>query len=135
MKVEDLQDGYYMFGNKGTVWSDSAHIAGSGSTTLCGTPMLSTNWARIEALEGPKCPECLTAYSKETKDKTIDVLELTDVLAHNALENYWERNILPYSMHKDDEADILEYTDYAQGLYDCFYDEYADIISRISQAK
>jgi hypothetical protein len=65
MKVKDLKDGYYMFGNKGTVWGNSAHIAGSGNTTLCGTPMLSTNWARIEELPEANCVECNRIYKEQ----------------------------------------------------------------------
>lgn len=67
MKVSELKPNFYMFGNKGAVWSNTAHIAQAGifsGTTLCGTPMLSTNWARIEEVEHIGCPECLEAYSK-----------------------------------------------------------------------
>lgn len=66
MKVSELKEGYYMFGNKGTVWNNTAHIAKSGfhGTTLCDTPMLSTNWARIEGLEEIGCPECLAKYKE-----------------------------------------------------------------------
>lgn len=66
MKVSELKEGYHMFGNKGTVWNNSAHIAESGfkSTTLCGTPMLSTNWARIEELKEIGCKECLKIYNE-----------------------------------------------------------------------
>lgn len=63
MKVSELKTGYYLFGNKGTVWSNNAHIAKSGSnTTLCGTPMLSTNWAQKGDLENANCKECNHAY-------------------------------------------------------------------------
>jgi hypothetical protein len=67
MKVSELKEGYHMFGNKGTVWSNSAHIAKSGhyGNTMCGTPMLSTNWARIEKLEEVRCPDCLKIYNEE----------------------------------------------------------------------
>lgn len=67
MKVSELKESYHMFGNKGTVWSNSAHIAKSdlSGRTLCGTPMLSTNWARIEKLEEVRCPECLDKYKQE----------------------------------------------------------------------
>lgn len=67
MKTNELKPNFYMFGNKGAVWSNAAHIAQSGTfsgTTLCGTPMLSTNWARIENVENIGCPECLEAYNK-----------------------------------------------------------------------
>jgi hypothetical protein len=66
MKVSELKEGYHMFGNKGNVWNNTAHIAKSGfhSSTLCDTPMLSTNWARIEEVQEIGCPECLSEYRK-----------------------------------------------------------------------
>ena len=54
MKVKELKSNYYLFGNKGNVWSNSAHIAQVGTfsgRTLCEVPMLSTNWAKIENVE------------------------------------------------------------------------------------
>lgn len=65
IKVADLKSGYHVFGNKGNVWADEAHIAKSGmhSETLCGVPMLSNNWARIEQVEHIGCQECLALYS------------------------------------------------------------------------
>jgi hypothetical protein len=71
MKVSELKESYYMFGNKGNVWNNSAHIAKSGlfdGRTLCGTPMLSTNWAKIEEVQEIGCPDCLKIYNeKENK--------------------------------------------------------------------
>ena len=66
MKVSELKEGYHMFGNKGTVWNNTAHIAESGfkGTTLCDTPMLSTNWARIEEVQEIGCPDCLKIYNE-----------------------------------------------------------------------
>jgi len=64
IKVKDLKPEFHLFGNKGSVWNDSAHISKSGEhTTLCGTPMLSTNWARIENLEHIGCEKCITIYN------------------------------------------------------------------------
>ena len=66
MKVNELKKNYYMFGNKGAVWSNKVHIAKSGDYgTLCGTPMLSNNWARIEQVEHIGCPECLAKYNED----------------------------------------------------------------------
>jgi hypothetical protein len=67
MKVSELKEGYHMFGNKGNVWNNTAHIAKSGfhSSTLCETPMLSTNWARIEEVQEIGCPDCLKIYNEE----------------------------------------------------------------------
>ena len=66
MKVSELKESYHMFGNKGNVWDNTAHIAESGFSgrTLCETPMLSTNWARIEEVQEIGCPECLEVYKQ-----------------------------------------------------------------------
>ena len=57
---KDLNKDEYIFGNKGSVWSDEIHIGVSGtSTTICGTPMLSSNWASIEKIKHASCPRCL----------------------------------------------------------------------------
>ncbi len=68
MKTKDLKFGYHMYGNKGACWSDKIHIAQSGlfAGTLCGTPMLANNWARIWKKEECNCPECLIEYKKLT---------------------------------------------------------------------
>ena len=51
--------GYYLFGGKGDVWNDTAHLSkGMMATTLCGRPMLSTNWVRINEVSEVGCEEC-----------------------------------------------------------------------------
>lgn len=51
--------GYYLFGGKGDVWSNTAHLSHGGmATTLCGRPMLSTNWVRINEVNEVGCDEC-----------------------------------------------------------------------------
>jgi hypothetical protein len=65
MKVSELKPGYSIFGNKGNVWSNTAHIYKSGEGNLCGTPALSNNWARIEKLEEIGCVECLKKYENK----------------------------------------------------------------------
>jgi hypothetical protein len=51
--------GYYLFGGKGDVWSNTAHLSkGLMATTLCGRPMLSTNWVRINEVNKVGCIEC-----------------------------------------------------------------------------
>lgn len=65
LKVEDLKPNYHIFGNKGNVWSNTAHIYKNGKGNLCGTPALSTNWARIEKVEHVGCAECLKRYREE----------------------------------------------------------------------
>ena len=53
------KNGYYLFGGKGDVWSNTAHLSHGGmSTTLCGRPMLSTNWVRINEVNEVGCVEC-----------------------------------------------------------------------------
>jgi hypothetical protein len=63
VNVADLKPGHMIFGNKGNVWNDTAHIYKSGEGNLCGTPALSTNWARIEEVKTIGCPRCLARYS------------------------------------------------------------------------
>ena len=63
MNVADLKPGYMIFGNKGNVWTDTAHIYKSGEGNLCGTPALSNNWARIEGVKTIGCPDCLKRYN------------------------------------------------------------------------
>jgi len=65
IKVADLKPNYSIFGNKGTVWSNTAHIYKSGQGNLCGTPALSSNWARIENMTHVGCPECLEKYNEQ----------------------------------------------------------------------
>ena len=62
VNVADLKPGHMIFGNKGNVWNDTAHIYKSGEGNLCGTPALSTNWARIEEVKTIGCPGCLARY-------------------------------------------------------------------------
>ena len=66
MQTDKLMKGYSIFGNKGAVWTESCHIAppGMSGTTLCGTPMLSNNWARIDGIEKIGCKECIRLYEE-----------------------------------------------------------------------
>lgn len=65
----NLKEGYSLFGNKGSVWSNTAHIYKNGEGNLCGTPALSTNWVRIEKVEHAGCPGCLEAYKNKQEKK------------------------------------------------------------------
>ena len=65
MNIKDLKSGYYIFGNKGNVWSNTAHIYKTGVGNLCGTPALSTNHAHYEGVEHIGCVGCLEAYQNE----------------------------------------------------------------------
>lgn len=66
MKVTDLKPNFSIFGNKGNVWNNTAHIYKAGHGTLCGTPALSSNWARLSGLETIGCPQCLKLYAEQT---------------------------------------------------------------------
>ena len=71
--VADLPSRCYMFGNKGAVWGDEAHIALSGDgthRTLCGKPMLSTNHARLSKVKTIGCLKCKAEYEKLHWDVT-----------------------------------------------------------------
>jgi hypothetical protein len=67
IQVKDLKAGYSIYGNKGNVWSNSAHIYKNDTGTLCGTPALSFNHAKLEGLTEMGCPKCNEIYSKENK--------------------------------------------------------------------
>jgi hypothetical protein len=70
MKIGKLNTGYYQFGNKGAVWSNQTHIAENGmNETLCGTPMLSSNWAKIENHQTIGCEKCLKIYTTPTDEE------------------------------------------------------------------
>ena len=69
MEVSKLKKDYHLFGNKGNFWNNSAHIArNSDYLTLCGTPMLSNNWARIEKMKFANCPKCNRIYAELEKE-------------------------------------------------------------------
>lgn len=62
VNVADLKPGHSVFGNKGNVWEDTAHIYKHGEGNLCGTPALSSNWARIERVKTIGYPKYLAQY-------------------------------------------------------------------------
>lgn len=65
IKIENLGTNYYIFGNKGNVWTDTAHAYKRGKGTLCGTPALSHNHAKLEGITEVGCPKCLERIHKE----------------------------------------------------------------------
>ena len=71
ISVNELKPGYSIFGNKGNVWSNSAHIYENGKGILCGTPALSTNWARIEEMPEIGCTKCIEKYNEQEKNKAV----------------------------------------------------------------
>ena len=71
--VKDLKKNFYVFGNKGDLWSNTPHIAHSGtSLTMCGRHMLSSN--HCQGQEAIGCQECIIEYEKEIKlDNNVDL--------------------------------------------------------------
>jgi hypothetical protein len=67
MNIAELQPNQSIFGNKGNVWSNECHIFESGVGTLCGTPALSNNWARIMEVKEIGCKKCLKVVEKKKK--------------------------------------------------------------------
>ena len=64
VSIKELGKEFSIFGNKGNVWSNTAHVYLSGKGNLCGTPALSSNHARYAGIEEVGCPECLKALGK-----------------------------------------------------------------------
>ena len=67
ININTLSAEFSIFGNKGNVWSDTAHAYKSGHGNLCGTPALSTNHARLNGLVMVGCSECLKKLKEEVK--------------------------------------------------------------------
>jgi hypothetical protein len=65
VNIKTLGTGYMVFGNKGNVWTNTAHAYKSGTGNLCGTPALSSNHAKYEGIEEVGCPECLKLIEKD----------------------------------------------------------------------
>jgi hypothetical protein len=64
VNVKELGNEFSIFGNKGNVWSGTAHAYLSGKGNVCGTPALSSNHAAAAGIEEVGCLECLKALSK-----------------------------------------------------------------------
>ena len=65
--IKELGPEYSIFGGKGNVWTSTSHAYKNGQGNLCGTPALSTNWARLEGVEEVGCPACLEKLEQSTK--------------------------------------------------------------------
>ena len=63
----ELKENYHLFGNKGNVWNNTAHIYKNGQGNLCGTPALSTNHVKLVGVEVAGCEQCCKAYKEEIK--------------------------------------------------------------------
>ena len=72
MNVSELKPNYIIYGNRGNVWNNTAHIYKSGVGNMCGTPALATNWAQIENIQTIGCPECIEKYNVEM-DREIEL--------------------------------------------------------------
>jgi hypothetical protein len=64
IKKTELKSGYSIFGNKGNVWSNTAHIYQSGNGNLCGTPALSSNHAGYAGIDAG-CEKCCAIYKEQ----------------------------------------------------------------------
>lgn len=67
VNIKTLSNEYSIFGNKGNVWTDTAHAYKSGHGNLCGTPALSTNHASLSGVDMVGCIECLKKLKEESK--------------------------------------------------------------------
>ena len=56
---------------------------------------------------------------------TINIVELASELASEKLNEYFAYST---KMYKDNDADVLEYTDEAQDIFNDLYDKYYSII-------
>lgn len=57
---------------------------------------------------------------------TVNILELASELAHKDLVNQWGET--RGGMYKDENAEVLEYCEEAQDLFNDLYDEYETLI-------
>lgn len=71
MNKSELTNDYFLFGGKGDVWSNTAHIYESGKGNLCGKPALSSNWVQRDGVEEAGCPTCVEAYKKQRLEKVL----------------------------------------------------------------
>ena len=60
----ELKSGYMIYGNKGNVWENTAHIYEFNKGNLCGTPALATNHARLQGVTVAGCVKCSKEYSE-----------------------------------------------------------------------
>ena len=59
VNVKELGKWFVIFGNKGNVWTGTAHAYLLSKGNLCGTPALSSNYAAAEGITEVGCPKCL----------------------------------------------------------------------------
>ena len=73
INIRELSSEYFIYGNKGNVWSNTAHAYKTGfdsdSGNLCKTPALANNHARWNDIEEVGCIECLEIIYKNKLNK------------------------------------------------------------------
>lgn len=113
IKTDELPRGYYIYGNKGAVWSDKVHAVRTGEgTTLCGGFMLANNHAKWQNIDHVGCPDCLMAL-----DIVNEVEKFIDIMFETMHEKYETEHgdILPdQHMHLEDIKLQLSKLAYAQ---------------------
>jgi len=65
VNIKELGKEFMIFGNKGNVWSGTAHAYKTGVGNLCGTPALSSNHALYSGVEEIGCVECLNKLKEQ----------------------------------------------------------------------
>jgi hypothetical protein len=65
--IKDLGKDFSIFGNKGNVWSRTAHAYKNEVGNLCGTPALSRNHAALNGIEEVGCTKCLEVLNANNK--------------------------------------------------------------------
>ena len=73
INIRELSSEYFIYGNKGNVWSNTAHAYKTGfdsdSGNLCKTPALANNHARWNDIQEVGCIECLEIIYKNKLNK------------------------------------------------------------------
>jgi hypothetical protein len=73
INIRELSSEYFIYGNKGNVWSNTAHAYKTGfgedSGNLCKTLALANNHARWNDIEEVGCIECLEIIYKNKLNK------------------------------------------------------------------
>jgi hypothetical protein len=67
MTIKELKSNFHIYGNKGDVWSNTAHIYKSTVGILCGKPALATNHVKLNGIENIGCQTCIKAYLEEQR--------------------------------------------------------------------
>lgn len=132
INVGSLSSGYSIYGNKGAVWNDSAHIYKSGSGCLCGIPTLSSNWARIQDVRHIGCQGCIDAYMREVYEVGDKFARVCDISGLGMSEGYVVNDGAMYIADKQDAEMIAKQNGYdsLQSAYDdghIYYTEWQSV--------